>query len=90
MSELMDKLEIIGIAVGAVAFFGIAFWKTNYSARDNMGQDDVAEQLRYMGRRAELEESNRSSESDYASARGSEGGKRKSKRIKKKYSKSVK
>ena len=35
MSGLIDKMEIVGITVGAVLFFGIAFWKTNYSAEKN-------------------------------------------------------
>ena len=50
MSGLIDKLEIIGVAVGAVAFFGIAFWRTNYSAErnyvpetENTGKDPVPE-----------------------------------------------
>ncbi len=52
MSGLIDKLEIIGVAVGAVAFFGIAFWRTNYSAErkyvpetetENTGRDPVLE-----------------------------------------------
>ena len=44
MSGLMDKMEIAGIAVGAVLFFGIAFWKTNYSAEKNYVPEEETRQ----------------------------------------------
>ena len=28
---ITDRLEVVGIIVGTIAFFGIAFWRTNYS-----------------------------------------------------------